>query len=311
MGISDSEKEVPYNDESDASGKGGGLTGLFTKRSKKNKGARSNNSLASEESSVPPGRSGFHGPSEDEASEDSSVPDGRSGFYEPPPKEKKEVKLPKFGAKSRTVNMTGDVEDVGDKASVSGKSEASEESVEWISDKVLMGLGLLLLVMFSLLIAVVSLAATADPPTNAPSMAPTGIPTTMPSRNPTNEPTIKPRDPIPVYANYYNEFRISVQNNRRQGYLATLEGTSPQAQAFQWITKSGSNCCSPTTLAMNLLFERYIMTTILFGTRDGYPWPDNWRVEWKEKSVCDWRNSYGIGVYCDSGGLIRELNLRK
>jgi hypothetical protein len=59
------------------------------------------------------------------------------------------------------------------------------------------------------------------------------------------------------------------------------------------------------------LFERYIVITILFGTQDGYPWPDNWREEWKESSVCDWRTPLGIGVFCDAGGLIRELSLRK
>jgi len=318
--MSSDEKEVPYNDEDPTGAKG--LTGILSKKlSSKSKSSskksKSQSSFESEESSVPPGRTGYHAPSVNDdasSSDDDSVPSGRQGFFEPPPKEKKQW-FPKFGKKSRSVNMTGDVEDADDKDDV---SEAASESTPvpptvWMNEKVAMVLAIVALIMFALLIAVVALAAekSLEPdPTPSPTIPGTLAPTFWPSQIPTAEPTIKPRDPIPTYASYFNDFRISVQNNRRQGYLSTLDDDSPQVQAYIWTTRSGSNCCSYPTLAPLFLFERYILTTILFGTQDGYPWPDNWRDEWKETSVCDWRTALGIGVFCDAGGLIRELSLR-
>lgn len=313
MSLSGDEKEVPYNDEKAASKD---LTGMLSSNkmsSKRSKSSKSMSSFESEDSSVPPPRTGFHAPSEasksDDSSSDDSVPNGRQGYFEPAPKEKKEW-FSKFGKKSRSVNMAGDVEEADD------KSEATVYSVKttaWTKEKGAMVLGTVVLLLFALLIAVVVLAAedAAETPTAVPTGTSSRAPTFLPSQMPTPAPTITRRDAIPVYASYFSNFRSSVQSGRRQGYLSTLGDDSPQVQAFLWITKSGSSCCSFPTLDPLFLFERYIVTTILFATQDGYPWPDNWREEWKETSVCDWRSPLGIGVFCDAGGRIREMSLRK
>ncbi|CAJ1968583.1 unnamed protein product [Cylindrotheca closterium] len=326
MSVSGDEKEVPYNDEAPARRKspGGlaGLTGMLSKKMKSSKSNKSHSSFDSEDSSVPPPpKSGYHAPSEgaksdESSSEDDSVPDGRQGYYQPTPKTPKEKKewLPKFGKKSRSVNMAGDIEGADDKDT---PSEAFSESTpvpptEWMNEKVAMVLAIVVLIMFAVLIAVVALAIedSLEPPTSAPTIPRSIAPTFMPSRMPSVAPTVTQRDPIPSYASYFGDFRSSVQSNRRQGYLSSLDDDSPQVQAYNWVTRSGSNCCSFPQLSPLFLFERYIVITILFGTQDGYPWPDNWREEWKESSVCDWRTPLGIGVFCDNGGLIRELSLR-
>lgn len=311
---SSDEKEIPYNDEvkeNSTSGSGSKkslksfMTGFTNKKPKSHKSAQS--SLASEESSVPPPREGFvKAPSAQSVdSEDSSVPSGKSGFFEPEDKSKRGT--------SKSVNMAGDVEkNVKDTASV-----ASEETVDtviwgWFNTKIALILGVVMFILFLIMFVAVGLAIDnkANPPTRSPTISPSRTPTTMPSRAPTQEPTVEPRPEIPSYSVYYNDFRISLQANEPRGYLSTLEGTSPQVQAFRWITRSGSSCCSYPNLSLEFLFERYVVTTILFGTQDGYPWPDNWREEWKEVSVCDWASPTGIGVFCDSGGFIRELTLR-
>lgn len=84
--------------------------------------------------------------------------------------------------------------------------------------------------------------------------------------------------------------------------ISTVDPSTPQGQALQWITFDDPAQIDPCTYPD--VAQRYAMATFYFAT-DGANWmsSENWL---SAESECDW-----MGVTCNDDGQVTEFALRK
>jgi hypothetical protein len=111
-----------------------------------------------------------------------------------------------------------------------------------------------------------------------------------------------------TYKQYLSDFSAAI--NGGDSGLAALPSDSPRGKALNWIRNEDTGVDIKTT-PITLLLERYVVAVMYYAMGGGSEALKDDFGFLSEASVCEWKNTFYNGVWCNSDSKVKEINIGK